>query len=480
MGSVLKFLRWVAQKAAFGALIIVLGIAACGLWLYVRDNVGFEEWRQDSVRLITGERRKLVAAMADVQKRMQALSAEMKVEQERLQQADKVVAQLKALDSTWDRYVGDREQQKRNDERLASVTALRQATADKLARQKEDFTRATWERDGLQIALGKLDVQLRSVEARRSEVMHYVEKAWNYDVGIGYLRGPLHWWVLFTLGGYFVGPTAGKVFLYFMVAPLIARGRPVRLRNSLDALPEISDSRVSVELALGAGETLWVKERFLQASDEGVARKTRYLLDWHIPFTCLAAGLVELIEVAHKTEGAGHRRVTLSNQADPHSELAVVTLPEASSIIMRPSFLAGIVTSDGQPVKIRRRWQLLRWQSWITLQFRFFEFVGPCRLLLAGSRGVRAENLADRDGMALPARRANQDAIVGFTPNLDYRPVRAEAFWSYYRGMNPLFDDLFVGRGVFLCQQVATDGAAKNARKFWAGVWGGFTKIFGL
>jgi len=46
--------------------------------------------------------------------------------------------------------------------------------------------------------------------------------------------------------------------------------------------------------------------------------------------------------------------------------------------------------------------------------------------------------------------------------------------------MNPLFDDLFAGRGVFLCQQVAAEGDAKKARKFWSAVWGGVMKVFGL
>jgi hypothetical protein len=90
------------------------------------------------------------------------------------------------------------------------------------------------------------------------------------------------------------------------------------------------------------------------------------------------------------------------------------------------------------------------------------------------------EQLLARDGGAVAARRTNQDATMGFTPNLDYRPVRAETFWSYYRGMNPLFDDLFAGQGVFLCQQVSSSGDATQARKFWAGMWGGVMKVFGL
>jgi len=149
-------------------------------------------------------------------------------------------------------------------------------------------------------------------------------------------------------------------------------------------------------------------------------------------------------------------------------------------MVLRPSFLAGVIRKKDQPLVIRRRWQLFRWQAWVTLQFRFFEFVGPCRLVIAGNRGVRAEWLASRVGNANPARRTNQDATIGFTSNLDYEPVRAETFWGYYRGMNPLFDDLFSGQGVFLCQQVSAKGDASNARHFWSSAWSGALKVFGL
>jgi hypothetical protein len=142
--------------------------------------------------------------------------------------------------------------------------------------------------------------------------------------------------------------------------------------------------------------------------------------------------------------------------------------------VLRPSFLAGLATEQGRKVRIRRRWQIFRWQAWVTMQFRYFEFVGPARLIVAGSRGVRVERLA------ATARRTNQDATIGFTPALDYKPVRAETFWGYYRDMNPLFDDLFAGEGFFLCQEISTEGAAGNVRKFWAGLWSSALKVFGL
>ena len=476
---IFRFVRWVFEKFATAVLIIGLGFVACGLWLFLKDNVDLDQWKQEVVRSISGERTRTKAALDDVHKRMDRIAAEITAEQDRGRQADKILANLRELESTWDKLVGDRAQQKANAERIESLTALRLTITGKVGVLQQDFTRATWERDGLEIALGKLDEKLKVAQAEQSKVLSYAERTWNHEVGRAPVRMAIKWWLLVALGLYVLGPTAGKLTMYFGVAPRIARGRPVRLMESLAILPEVSASSVSAEISLQPGERLWVKERFLQASDEGLSKKTRYLLDWRIPFTCCATGLVELVELAHRGN-EGEAKLTLSNQGDPHSELALITLAEGASLVLRPSFLAGVVTAEGKRLVIRRRWQLFRWQSWVTLQFRFFEFVGPCRLVVAGSRGVRVERLDGRAGGVVAARRTNQDATMGFTPNLDYRPARAETFWSYYRGMNPLFDDLFSGRGFFLCQQVSSDGEAKKARKFWSGVWGGAMKVFGM
>jgi hypothetical protein len=480
MGSLFKFLRWLFEKFAGAALIVVLAVAACGLWLFLKDNVDFDTLRKEAVRTINGDRAHVQEALADVNQRMDRLSAEIAAEQERARLADKIIAQIDELDSVWARWFGNREQQKANAEQRKKTVALRHALTEKITTLQREFTRLTWERDGLEIAAGKIDVQLKAAQAQQSKVMHYLERTLNQRIGRWPVVLPVKWWIVVALALYFVGPTVGKIGLYFAIAPLIARGRPVRLQREGAALPRVSGSQPATELVLRPGERLWVKEKFLQASDEGLRRKTRYLLDWRIPLTCAATGLIELVELRSEADGAPDRRLTLSQHGDPHSELAVVELPEGASIVLRPSFLAGVVVADGGRLKIRRRWQLFRWQAWVTLQFRFFEFAGPCRLVVAGSRGVRVEELGEREGAGPPARRTNQDATIGFTPGLDYRPARAETFWSYYRGMNPLFDDLFSGRGIFLCQQVAVDGDAKRARKFWSGIWSGAMKVFGM
>lgn len=480
MGSVFKFLRWVFEKFAGAALIVVLGLVACGLWLFLKDNVDFDALRQDAIRTFNGDRAHVREALADVNQRMDRLSAEIAAEQQRAKLADKIIAEIDAQDSLWERWFGNREQQRANAGQREKTVALRHSLTEKIAGLQKDFTRLTWERDGLEVAAGKIETQLKAAEAQQSRVLHYLERTLNQRIGHWPVVLPVKWWIVIALALYFIGPTLGKIALYFLVAPLIARGRPVRLQREASSLPQVSGSQPATELSLRRGERIWVKEKFLQASDEGLRRKTRYLLDWRIPLTCAATGLVELVELRSESDGPADRRLTLSQHGDPHSELAVVDLPEGASIVLRPSFLAGVVVAGDRRLKIRRRWQLFRWQAWVTLQFRFFEFAGPCRLVVAGSRGVRVEALGERDGAEPPARRTNQDATIGFTPGLEYRPARAETFWSYYRGMNPLFDDLFSGRGIFLCQQVAVGGDAKRARKFWSGVWGGAMKVFGM
>ena len=468
-----RLVSWLAQKIGVGLLIVVLGLGAYAVWLFARDHIDFDAQRLRVLQTLSGERQKLQAALNDVNQRLVNLQAEQAAQQDRAREADQVIAALRADDSwwrgVWSKLFGDSAEQRTKEERIARVEKLKTDATARVAQLKETITHTTWERDGLEIALGRVDRNLAEVERNKSKVMHYLSLAW----------AKTRWYVIVALASWFLGPTVWSLGLYYGVAPHLSRGRPIQLASEAAALPEVTASHVSVETALRPGESVWVRERFLQASDEGLRRRTRMVLDWRIPFTCAACGLSELVELANES-GAAEYLVTFSNQADPHVELAVLALPAGASLVLRPSFLAAVIKPRTERLGIRRHWRLFTWQSWITLQFRYFEFLGPCRLVVAGSRGVRAEVLADRVGQEAPARRTNQDATIGFTPNLLYRPVRAETFWAYYRGMNPLFDDLFEGRGLFLCQEVSKQGDAAKARQFWASVWGGVLKVFGL
>ena len=117
---------------------------------------------------------------------------------------------------------------------------------------------------------------------------------------------------------------------------------------------------------------------------------------------------------------------------------------------------------------------------WVTGTFRYFEFAGPCRLVVAGGRGVRAERIVAGSEGEVSGRRINRGATIAFSPELRCRPVRAETFWAYYRGMNPLFDDLFTGTGVLVAQEAVPEAPAGGGRRRGAAIWSGILRLFGV
>lgn len=469
MGTFGRIISWLSHKLIFGAVLAVVALGGLGFWVYFRDQVDFDLRRLEIVRALTGETAKLRAALADVEARLAAMRVEAAAQQERAAQAAKVANELESLGGGLNRLTTDSAQLRENEERLARMRQMQADSLKRAAELQENLKRTQWEKDGLEIALGRMQLQLKAAEENKSKVVHYVREAWAR-------HGP---YVLLVVGLYFLGPPLARILAYLVFAPFVSARAPVVLGPAAEVLPEITASRSSLDLTLGPGDTLWVKEKFLQSSDEGLTKRTKSVLDWGMPLTCVAAGLTELVEMLNRTKDVTYR-ATFSSQENPNTELVLVTVPARASLVMRPSFLAGAVGPGGGKVRIRRHWRLFTMQSWVTGQFRYFEFVGPCRLLVSGSRGVRAEVLTADAGNPSPARRTNQDATIGFTPGLAYRPVRAETFWAYFRGMNPLFDDLFEGEGVFLCQETSAKGPQEEVRKFWAGLWGGVLRIFGL
>lgn len=464
-----KLAAWLGQKLLVAGLIVAVGVAAYGGWLFLQEQGHAELRRERALQELSVRQDQLFALKTAIEKRVAEFTAEISAQQQRAQKARAVIAALRTLESWWDRLFSNPEQQKANADQIKRMEELDSEALRRVNELRQLVAKTKGEMERLEIDLAGVQRELGAVERSKSTVLIYLRAAWEQT----------KWYVALALGAYFFGPTLWALVMYYGFASFIARGRPIRFVRELSAFPVVGDSHVSVEVVLGGIEVLRIKEKYLQASDEGLQKKTRFVLDWRIPFTSVACGLTELVEM-RRQDPAGESRVTLSNSVDPHIELAVVTLPPGSSVILRPSFLGGVIQPDDHPLQIRRHWQLLRWQSWVTGQFRFFEFVGPCRLIVAGSRGVRAEEMMVEGSPAAQARRTNQDATIGFTPNLSYRPVRAETFWGYYRGMNPLFDDLFAGRGVFILQETATPGSAAKSGRFWSALWNGVLKVFGL
>ena len=469
-GFLYRLGTWLLQKAAIAVIIAVVALVGIGLWLYLRDQVDLETRRMEFVAELEAKRIEVATAKAEALTAVAEVKVLMVEQQKRIEAADRIIKNLSELASWWDRLWGNTEQQEANAERIRRMTALKSDAAIRVEELTRDISRLVEETEILDFQLSSIEKDLAGAAASESAVSHYIRAAWERSQNL----------ILVALLVFLFGPTVVKLLAFYVLAPWLSRGKAIRFESDAVALPHVRPSAVSSEVGLWPGEVLRVKEKFLQTSDEDLKRKTRFVFDWSIPLTSLACGLTELVEL--RNGKAGERAaLTLSNSDDPHTELSVIEVPEGASIILRPSFLVGVITRDEEKVEIRRRWTLLRWQAWITLQFRFFEFVGPCRLIVAGSRGVRAEIMQpDEMKTTRLARRTNQRATIGFTPTLDYLPVRAETFWGYYRNMNPLFDDLFAGTGLFVMQETSHDREGAKPQRFWETMWNSVLKVFGI
>jgi len=459
--------HWLVKKLGGGAVIIALGVGLTWAWMYFRDTLDFEQRRAALLQVISGERRHLEEARTEVLKRKTAAELELVNQQGRARTAARAQRSLDELESTWDYLFGNREEQRaysRREELLREEQRKAEKRADELSKslQIEAYTL-----DGLDLALGKLDARRESVEKTESKFMHYVRSAWER----------VRWHVLAAVALWLFGPLLLSTLFYYGFAPWVGRRRPIRLRAISTALPEILDSRVAVDLELLPGERLLVKESHLQASDEGLGKRVRFLFDWRFPLVSIASRLTEMTELQHAGID-GSRRVTVANAKDPLAELSLVRIPEGASLVLRPLFIAGVVLPSGHKPDIRSHWVFSRWQAWMTLQFRYLEFRGPMQVLVSGGRGVRIERLDGPGREAGAARRVNSGTLIGFTPTLDYQPVRAETFWSYYRGQNALFDDLFSGSGFFLCQ--SSGSAASSGERFWSGLGRALLRVAGF
>ena len=226
-------------------------------------------------------------------------------------------------------------------------------------------------------------------------------------------------------------PLVMRALFYFVLAPVVARGQPLRLAEATDrTVPARLEHgpAPSVAVNLQQGEELLVRQAFLQTRPAGAEFATRWLLDWRNPLTSLASGMAFLTQARGTGASFG-----ISARADPFAEVAALVLSQDSALVMQPRALAGLVQQTSRPIRIESRWRF-GLHAWLTFQFRYLVFHGPGMLIVKGGRGVRVEPAAQ-------GRVFSQDQLIGFSAHTSYSVARSETFAPYLFGKEPLFRD---------------------------------------
>lgn len=461
----LKIGNWLLSKTVVLLIAIAAAVGLFALYLYLGDSIKME--RERTAQLLNARTQILETyeRLESIHSELLVVAQELDDARSKLKVANELVERLEGFLSKLEYLFLSEIEKKAVDDQLAQAKIeksqlgpLIESLRTRHANLRVTRTRLTDDASLLQNRISKL-------ESSSSEIIHYLDSSWK----------GIRTYLPLALALIIVGPVILKLIAYYLIAPVFHWAKPIQFAKQKQPEPKILDSGVSVSLRVKEGERVWIKESYLQASDESLSRKTRFVLNWQIPVTCLAAGLVELVEFSSESSTM-NGIITASTQDKPDMELSLVDIPESSSLILRPSHLVGLTGLGDQEVSILRRWSFGRAQAWMTLQFRYFEFVGPCRIVVSGIRGVRAERIVSLEE---GGRRANQNSTIGFTPDLKFGAVRAETFWTYLRGFNPLFDDVFRGEGTFLCQEISK-GEISGPTRFWSGMREAFLKVVGI
>lgn len=435
------FISWAFLKVMFGAFVLGASCGLYALWLFQHDEPDFGAVRTRHLAALHEQLTAAQAASDAAAHDLQAVRNEFLAHQERAARAVATADILRELQTTWRRFIGNREQWKLNErgiERMAEVEREARQAANRLRRP---LAQGTTRLEQAERARLRLSVRLRVAEEYDSPFVHYLYSSW--------LAGR---WIFVGLSAlYFLGPTLRHLSLFYFFAPRIEKKRPVLLERHPRYSPSLGESANVVETSLWPGERACVRLRYLQYADEGVLRESKFMMSWRFPVTSLLSGFVHDVSLRNVRAGNDYR-LAFAHHKNPEHQMAVVHVPENSSLVVRPSFLAAVVLPPGQKLQLRPRWQLLRWQAWLTGQLRFLEFKGPCRLVVAGRPGLRAERMSEKEDGMLPVCRVAVDRIIGFTPGLEYRLIRTPRFWSYYLWNARLFDAHFTGVGFVLVQ----------------------------
>ncbi|MDP2399488.1 MAG: hypothetical protein Q8M53_14160 [Burkholderiales bacterium] len=278
-------------------------------------------------------------------------------------------------------------------------------------------------------------------------------------------------------------PVAIKALFYFVFAPLASRRPPICIlpgvsgevspqTEGADSSPDQARfTSVSQRLNLAPDEELLIHPEYLQSSSRESKTDTRWLLDWSLPLSSLASGMVALIRIRCEETAT----IVISPRRDALSEVGVLDLPEGSAVVFQPRSLVGVVYRSDAPLRITRHWRLASWHAWLTLQLRYLVFHGPAKLVVKGCRGARIE-------AAQTGRRINQAGTMGFSANLMYSTTRCETFVSYLMGEQELLNDSFTGApGFYVYEETPNFGRRTGLTgRGLEGVFDSFLKAFGL
>jgi len=267
-------------------------------------------------------------------------------------------------------------------------------------------------------------------------------------------------WIAWAVAGIVLTPIVWSLFMYYAIAPIATKQRPIKLVESETNNIYWADPRTSLNVTLDPAEQLWVRNELL-TQRAGISKRTATFWNWRAPAVSTLSGLVFCTQAMNNTDRPS---VFVLSSNNPEEEISEIVLEEGSSLVLH---VTNIVAISGD-VAVRARWRILNLNAWLTGQLRFLIFEGPGSIFVGAPRGIEGCKVTDK-------QMVEQQITIGFDSNLDYSVKRTETFVPYFRGQASLFDDCFEGQGTMFRKNAASHGRKTFIEK----TFGSFFAIVG-
>lgn len=269
-------------------------------------------------------------------------------------------------------------------------------------------------------------------------------------------------------------PWLQRIVLYFVVMPLVARARPLRLkppRSSAESRGrlEFGASAATLAVEVAYGETCFARAGYVRP----VAGKVRsqWLFDWKSPLVSYAAGLSVLTRIEGGSVIDGEQsQATLASPTHSDSYLLEVRLHEHPGFVFHPRLLVAVIGD----VQLWTEWRLFNVHAWLTGQVRYIGVKGTGCCVFEGFGDILAQPVTNA------STRIEQELVVGFDARLAYSTARTETFLPYFLGRAPLVDDVFSGEGAYVWQKNTHQAPRSLAERWFEFFFGALGKLLGF
>ncbi|PTQ88912.1 hypothetical protein [Agitococcus lubricus] len=477
-------------------LLIVITLILClGSWLqkewHALEQAQQDHQRQQQLQAVLNQRHtQLVAAQALAQQTSQTLQAELSKRQLNVNGLNQQLQQLKQHRETlWEEHWLARHnpisrtslELRRLDLKIAALQQQMQLAQQAVLQWQQHIQQAPATQALTQLGheLQQSNQLLAAVKKDLADSEHILSTSLVKRTGDS-ISAVLPS-ALMILAAVILLPILFKLIQYFVLAPIVSRLAPIRLLAASPNHAFIDEqlhrhtvghiSQPSLTIQLAPRDELLIHPDYLQSFSKYAHKSTQWLLNPQIPLTSWAAGLVTLV----KLQSDKNEHIQLASMSNPLEELAVLSLPAGSQVVCKPRALAGVIKQREHAVYVSRHWRLFSLHAWLTLQLRYLVFHGECQLIVKGHHGIIVEHAGE-------ARLVQQQATLGFSPDIAYSNYRCETFISYYLGKDSLFNDQFSGEaGLFFYEQAPHDSTAAGVvKRTMGGIWDAILKVFGI